>query len=62
MDAPQSSIFWCCGYERGWFKERKKRKVNQLIYSHTGTGDVRYLENGLKEMLVKLSYLEDCGW
>jgi len=43
----------------GWFKEKKKRKVNQLICSHTGTSDVRYLENGRKEMLVKL---EDCGW
>lgn len=50
MGTPGSSIFWCRGYKCGRFKERKTRKVDQFIYSHTGMGDIRYLENGPKEI------------
>ena len=47
------------GLRRG----RRGRLIN--LCSHTGMGDIRYLENGPKEIdmtLVKLSHLEDCGW
>jgi len=50
LGTPGSSIFWCRGYKCGRFKERKTRKVDQFIYSHTGMGDIRYLENGPKEI------------